>query len=167
MFQKLDWQKVLSANADTASWAAKIARVGAPTLGTGVFDVTRADRLILMPFGTDTADQQFSMRVWGWRQVAGVADGFWTPTIIAQVKCTLCTAAGVASRVVASTELFCDYIELTNGLALLSSVPANTAAQAEFSIATYERIEVAFYIEGSAVDCNALMALYNSDQPEI
>jgi hypothetical protein len=66
----------------------------------------------LVPFGTGSDNNTFSMRLVGVRKVA---DSEYLLIPLAQWACTLCADVGEAAKVILNTERFCDTITQTFG----------------------------------------------------
>lgn len=109
--------KVRTTNATDTSFAARVPTVTQPT-GAGVIAVGQggvaADKLMLVPFGADAADETFAMRALGWKIIGTV----WVPVELLVAACTLSTMTGVAGGALAETDYLVDTITV--------SIPAGT-----------------------------------------
>lgn len=83
---------------------------------TAVFK-SSGQSLYLMPFGTDAADETFSIRLVGWKKLTG-GDGvtpLWVPTHLGDVNVTLGSSVGVAGGIVTDSQYFADTLALASG----------------------------------------------------
>lgn len=120
----------------------------------------------IIPFGTGSATNTFSVRVIGWidsQPVAGSSNAvLWVPTVLCEYLCTLGTAVGVANAAVLDTEKFCDTISLvanrgTDGQDTTKASPTNNlVAQFLVDLKGSKRIELCYSV-GTNTDCNALV----------
>jgi hypothetical protein len=162
-------RKALAANSTASSFTAKIPTATAPS-GNGIFDLTDPqygmgvngrvpDRILVVPFGGNSNDETFDMRVWGWSRTVG-ADGtaVWLPQLLAQLSVVLGNIDGSA---IAANMLIADTITVTYGLAdertlgLSVMSPANDVpAAAYIGLRGCERIEFDFDLTGTGDAAN-------------
>lgn len=128
--------------------------------------------VLVIPFGTDTADQTFKFRLIGWRLAVErdseekLATAIWIPVTLGEFTATLGTSPGLAGTVIGSTQLFADTIALsgTSGnddIDISITSPAdNTIAHVKVDLAGFQKLEITFDRNSSAASCNALIALY-------
>lgn len=120
----------------------------------------------IIPFGTGSATQTFSVRVIGWTDAQPVAGSsnvpLWMPTILCEYLCTLGTAVGVASSAVLATEKFCDTVALvanrgTDGQDTTKSSPTNNLVGSFLvDLKGSKKVELCYSV-GTNTDCNALV----------
>lgn len=108
--------KALSSNANTSSFASKIATITEPS-GDGVITLATSSGCVpiaakLVPYGLGSSNDAFDMKVIGWSYVPGTSSlrKLWFPTTIGTFTCTVGAATGVAGTPVLNTELFVDTI---------------------------------------------------------
>lgn len=119
--------------------------------------------LVLLPFGGDADNDQFSLKVVGWNRVGPKAQNgldLWVSVLLAEIAVTLSSAIpGVAGRQVVATELFADTLSLTSGLAVLYQGTADIdLARAEVPVDGYEIVEVFFDLTTGGDRANFLYA---------
>lgn len=113
--------------------------------GNGIIDLIRngATKLVpwgikLWPLGQGSANDVYSLRVWGWNRVgAGSTSGketIYFPTILGEFSCTLSAFTGLASGPVLNTDLFCDTITPVAARNPDMVIAAGTALQSELRI---------------------------------
>jgi hypothetical protein len=127
--------------------------------GNGVITGVRR-KVLLVFFGTDAEDEQFNVRVLGWRKI----DDLWIPRpIVTTALVTLGAATGIVSELVDDTQFFADTIGAAGAgsdsdLEIVS--PTNDLlAGIILNPRGAQRVEVVFD-RTSAADCNALYATY-------
>lgn len=126
--------------------------------------------LLLIPIGTGSDDNTFSITILGWRATRlGVGLPLWVPTVLGVYQATLGTAVGVVNSDLGTTTRFADTVTMSVGPTFVTSgaapvtedwfmsSPSNNAIGAIFQ-RTYgfRYLEVIFTTGGSATDCNAL-----------
>lgn len=156
--------KIQSANSDDNSWDSIVPTATEPS-GDGVKTLSSAvtgnvmdiDTLILVPFGTNAANEVFDMRVWGWRPIGSL----WIPVLLCELNCTLSATTGVSGYDVADTDYLCDTLTITYGndgtdVAVVS--PANDlVAHAIVDVKGFAKVQIIFNIDTSAT-ANCLIA---------
>lgn len=113
-------RKAFATNATTTSFTAKIPTATEPT-GVGVFNLCDREYgvgnanhvptyLLLIPFGGNSADETFSLRVWGWSQVVNQTQ-LWIPQLLTELAVTLgsISAAAVAANMLMADTLVATY----------------------------------------------------------
>jgi len=140
--------KALSTSATDTSFPSRIPTATRPSTAIE----NQGDTLTFAPYGEAANDDTFDLRVIGW----SIRKDIWIPTVICQLACTHCTAVGLANRDIVAAERFCDAITLTNGIAVLPSVPANTIATATVDIEGFDFFEFTFDL-GAGANANALI----------
>jgi hypothetical protein len=120
----------------------------------------------IIPFGTGSATQTFSVRVIGWTDAQptfGTSSAvLWVPTILCEYLCTLSTAVGVAGSAVLDTERFVDTLSLvanrgTDGQDTTRLSPTgNLLANFVVNLRGSKMIELCYSV-GTNTDCNALV----------
>ena len=158
------WKNGQSTNATDTAFAALVATTTRPAASATrtVIDfpaVTRRDSgtLCVAPYGTDTNDQTFSVKVTGWkrctvRQSDTPHLDLWVSFLLCQVACTLSDSLpGVADQIVSDSEYFCDTISLTSGIATITQGTANVDT-AWFAVEAggWEIIEITGDLTGAA-----------------
>lgn len=109
---KCGWQKWLSANDASTSFASRIPTATKPTTNIveRVGSITE-NMIELVFFGAGSDDQTLDVRLIGWNRTnTSETTAIWVPTPIAQFSCTLSTAVGVAGLDVVATDRFADTI---------------------------------------------------------
>lgn len=115
----LKMRKAWSVNVTTTGYTAKIPTAAKPS-GSGVFDLFDAangiatepyvpESLQLFPYGSDTANQTFGLRLWGWSRTT---DDVWVPHLLADLSCTL---ASIDAAALTAGNLMADTIAVTTG----------------------------------------------------
>jgi hypothetical protein len=161
----------------TGSFPTRIPTIASPTTATTatatsqrVFDLIAMgvsnSNLLVVPFGTGSATQTFSVRVIGWsdsRPVDGSSNvPLWIPRILCEYLCTLCTATGVANSAVLETEKFCDTVSLvsnrgTDGQDTTKASPGgNFIGSFLVDLKGCKEVELVYSV-GTNTDCNALV----------
>ena len=121
----LTLRKALASNSLATSFTTKIPTTTAPdtvAAVNGVFDLTdpqygvgvngRIQRFIqLIPFGGNTQNLTYDMRVWGWSKT-GEATPIWIPQLLLDVTCTL---GSISATAVAANMLMVDTITINDG----------------------------------------------------
>ena len=96
------YHRALVANSTAAAFTAKVPTTTKPT-GVGVFDLFDRDVGVgmepyvpkfieMQPWGKDTANDTFDMRLWGWREVSlrePTGAGLWVPKLLLELNCIL------------------------------------------------------------------------------
>lgn len=117
--------KAISTNSTSTSFTAKIPTITAKTtnLATGVYDLLdptlgfthlaeKTSRFLhIQPFGTNSDNDTFNMRVWGWDKTTDAAPVY-SPILLAQFAVTLGNISGAA---IAADTYMADTIALTYG----------------------------------------------------
>lgn len=79
-----------------------------------------ANHIMVKPFGGNTDDFTFNLRLWGIEEgigPVGTTDtASWDATLLAEVAVTLCSAAGAAGSLVEAADLYADTLALTYGI---------------------------------------------------
>lgn len=163
--------KVLcAADATDATFPARAPTVTEPVAATspGVIEAASGSgwgqgNLLLMPFGAGADDETFSVRVWGWRKVAGTTV-LWVPVLLCEVLCTLGTAVGVAGTAVDASHRFADVLALTTGNANVSvetvSPSGNLPAHFVIDAKGAAKLECTFAKGTTSAGMNALWTGY-------
>lgn len=160
-----EWGVWQTANSTATSFASKVATATAPTDGaTGVRELSRttgivANNIMLMPFGTDAANETFKMRVIGWSKT----ESLYIPCILYEFTCTLGSATGVANHKPVNTDLFADTITLDSGNAdvdaTILSTADDTMCYAICDLKGFSLVEIIFNRNSSSASCNTLYRL--------
>ena len=153
-----NWQKLLSANSTSASFTARVPTLTQPT-GTGVVAVPPGmTRVIVMPFGTDAANETGKLQLWGWSAVRSPSGGkvLWIPRPICELTATLGTAAGVAGSEVDENQLFADTLVADKGVGVDYDFLDNTTAMLSASLIEDALLEVQFSLNSSSASLNTL-----------
>ena len=172
--------RALAANANTSAFTAKTAATTTRPSGNLVYDLGgilgagggfRA-RCKLTPFGAGSANDTFSLRVYGWSRVvsADKPDLYW-PQILLEIACTLGAMTGVAGGPVLDTELFVDTITVvteekvgTVGQTTVMSPANDTPAFAEFRLHGAELLEFDFDQTLNSPTMNALLQFLGGEK---
>lgn len=160
-------RKARSVNATDTSFPAKAPTATEPSgdagtaTGASVIDVGHhcgvgQTHALLVPYGTGDADDVFAMRAVGWYQVGNdPASDLWLPVVLAELTCTMGTAAGVADTQVPAAGLFCDTLVIVSeptttadttrdGLVRVVTLPANGVAMAVVPLLGCRKLELTF-----------------------
>lgn len=151
----------------TQSRGAGAAQATAPAIidmyGGGV---TSTNMLKLVPYGTDTNNLTFSMRVIGWSKLdeGDKNTTIWIPIILGEVSCTLSSSCtGVAGGIIPAATYFCDTIAVTYGTSgidlSVTSPAADIPAHVVVDTKGCQFVEVQFDMTGAASG-NALYSAY-------
>ncbi len=143
---------------------------GASVIDLGVGGVIAQNFLLIVPYGTGSDTNTFSLRVIGWRVLPGVqgtTKDLWVPVNLLELACTLTTAVGIAGSPIGTGERFCDTITVTKGSTLSGEAPSenilspanDTIGCALVDLKGFQKVELSFTTGSSATDCNALVAL--------
>jgi hypothetical protein len=105
------WKKLLSANGTDTSFAARKSTLTRPS-GSGVIDAgdgtfTR-NAILLRPFGTDTNNNTFLLRVLGWN--LEISTNSWEYALLADLSVTLGNIQGTAGCAIAAADFEADTI---------------------------------------------------------
>lgn len=114
-------RKAFAANSTSADFTAKIPTSTKPT-GTGVFDLCDSQYgvgtnglvpqfLQLIPFGGNSNNETFSLRVWGWSQVVNQT-ALYIPQLLVELAVTFGSIDGTA---IATNMLMADTLVVTYG----------------------------------------------------
>jgi len=118
--------------------------------------------VVLLPYGTGSATNTFTMKVYGWEEVFSKTFplALYVPRILASFTCTLCTQTGVAGYAVDNTHLFCGTISLAVGNANVSneviSPTGNVIASIMLDLKGATYLGFVFSTGSSATACNCL-----------
>lgn len=162
-------QSARATNSTDGSFPSRVPTTTAPTSNDGVVTLPNDSTwLTLVPYGTDTADQTFDVRVIGWRKYGNANDTsgtLYVPMILLQFTATLGTATGVASSNVTNTNLFAD--TLSNPVAGMGTIGVNCqpTSPANNTVAHYvvdatgcQYVEICFDM-GTAASGNCLVGI--------
>lgn len=166
----------LATNNNDSSFAAKVPTATPPT-NDGVIDLKAGggvevpEWLDVYPVGVGSDEDAFSLRVIGWRRLGtnAPAKQLWVPAVLAEVACTLGTAAGVAGTPLGSSTLFADTITIVHEPTITADVtrlgtvevfnPAdNTVAYFRVKLHGVERVEFTFDQTTNSPTMNVLIA---------
>ena len=125
--------------------------------------------LNIVPYGTTTNNQTFSVRVWGWNRMPLITTPLWIPTLLVELVGTLSSA--IDATALSTSGLGCDTItatygatdEKTLGVSLISPTTDIGQASALVHLRGAEYIEFAFNTGASAVSMNALWRCMDQD----
>jgi len=176
------WVRHLPTNVTTTSYPSAADTTTAPdasgTPSTYIYVPKERNTVAIRPFGTDGANDDFLMKVYGVNPVVcgstpGTSDGTsvksYTWTELIEVQCTLGTKTGVAGGAVLNTEYYVDTIIVSDANHLPTAAYAvispadNTEATLIVDMTHYLFIAVMFDINGgssAATGANALLAGY-------
>ncbi len=172
------WRLARAVNQTSSSFVAKLATSTEPVTAatasaTSVsileigkpFALTQ-NAMMVLPFGTGSDGNTFSLRVFGWAPGAYSTSGLtsWYPTLLCELLCTLSsTNTGVASGFDpnGASDYFAKTITITYGNAnvsveAVSPAVAGLNAHAMVSAKGFQKFELTFSTGSSATDCNAL-----------
>ena len=162
--------KLHTANQTDTSFPSRIITATEPVTGTGIVDVLLQGtneanaNVLLVPFGTDAADETFNMRVIGWKLAdfgSGSTNDLWVPLPLVTCAVTLGAGTGVGSNAsLPSTEFIADTITITTGLGArdLYSPADDTLAWISVDMMGARKLEVTFD-RVAAASCNVLWAI--------
>lgn len=149
---------LVRATASTATSFAALAPTTTKPSGDGVVPIGKTSAtsrtfLLLLPIGTDAANETYDMRVSGW----GVIGTLWVPRHLVTVSVTLGTQVGVAGTNVTDSTYFADTITYSKGdeATRISSPADNTIAWVRVDMQGCSLAKVEFDSTGSAT-ANAL-----------
>lgn len=136
------FRKAFAANKIATEFTAKVPTITKP-VNDGIFDLT-ADGIIypwnlkILPYGLGSANDVFSLRIWGWSRIGGgrPPNTLWVPAMIGEFVCTLGATTGVAGSPVLNTELFCDTIAPVALMVSDYKIGAGTSVDSECRIFT-------------------------------
>lgn len=124
-----------------------------------------ANSLQMIPYGTGSATNTFTMKAYGWRRTGGVGanlTGLWVPYLLASFTVTLGTATGVGGCDVNASQLLATTIALVTGNANVSneilSPTGNVIAHIILDAKGAAYVELRFSTGGVATDCNCMVA---------
>lgn len=152
------WQKALSANSTSASFTARVPTITQPS-GTGVLSVPSGmTRLLLMPFGTDAANETGKIQAWGWSAIRSATGKkvLWIPRPICEFTLTLGTAAGVAGTEVDENQLFADTLVADKGVGVDYDFLDNTTTMLSMTLLEDALVELQFSLNSSSASLNSL-----------
>lgn len=110
------WQKAFLTNANTSAFPSKVPTITEP-INDGVLTLARESVLVqkqalILPYGLGSSNDAYSLRVLGWRLVAG--SSLWVYTVLGEFACTLGAMVGIVGTPVVNTELFVDTITVVS-----------------------------------------------------
>lgn len=139
--------QALAANSTASDFPALASSATEPT-GSGVHGAF-GNALVVVPYGTDAADETFDLKVVGWSRVVvgGIVE--WVPTEIIVVTVTLGTASGAAGGVIGDSALWADAIaggDTPKGDTdrQIPTVTANTIAWFQVNTRGVEKVQFLF-----------------------
>lgn len=176
------FRKALTTNSTSSSFPSKIPTVTEPT-NDGVIDFRRGGAnnsvpqfMQVLPYGLGSDEDAFSLRILGWRHIGegppqGSPTWLWVPVILAELTCTLGTAAGIAGAQVLNTELFADTLTIVSeptitaattrqGTVDMMSPANNTPAWFSLALDGHEKIEFVFDQTTNTPTMNALVSFF-------
>lgn len=163
----MNWRKAQTTNSTATSFSALLPTVTKPERSAtrGVFDLgDQAERsqntLLVMPYGGNDNNDIMNVKVVGWDFLKDSgARGLWVPSVICEVQGTMSsTLVGVASEDVVATELFCDTLTLTTGVAVLRTGTADIdPAWFEVDVYGYRMVELTYDLGTGGDTQNALV----------
>lgn len=111
--------------------------------------------LVVIPYGTDQADETFDFRLVGWRRIGDL----WVPAVLYEATATLGTMTGVSGEKVTDSHLLADTLSASHnpGDPVTSSPADNTPAFAVVDAQGFERVAVQFKT-GTAASAGALIS---------
>ena len=118
--------------------------------------------VLLLPFGTGSGTNTFTMKCYGWEEVfsSAIPTPLYIPRILASFTCTLCTQTGVAGYAVDNNHMFCGTISLGTGNANVSneiiSPTGNVIASILMDLKGATYLSFVFSTGSSATACNCL-----------
>jgi hypothetical protein len=166
---------VRSANSTDSSFASKVPTAdkpsGAGVLDLGGFGVANQNGVMLVPFGTGSDGDTFSLRVLAWHWISDptitkAVTTLWVPALLCELSVTLSSGnPGVAGTILGSSNYFAKSISLTTGNANVSTETVSPATSGVLAHATVDMkgaqmLEVIFTTGSSATDCNALYKFF-------
>ncbi len=178
------WRRWRTVNATDNGFPSKIttATRPAPSIGSDAAQATSAavwelasnaggkvqNTIKLIFYGAGSENNTFLARLIAWNLAhEGNPDvAVWVPTPLFEVTCTLSTAVGVGSRLIASTDRFADTIALTANSAnddidiSIRSPAANYPGVVKVDMEGPQLLEMIFTTGGVATSCNAAGWMY-------
>lgn len=170
----LPYRKAVATDNTATSWTVKIPTSTEPSKSTsgpvwwlrdpdfGICEGVYVPKFLnIVPYGTDTNNQTFSLRVWGWNRASLITTPLWVPTLLVELVGTLSNAIDYTALTAGAYG--CDTItatygatdEKTLGVSLISPTTDIGQASALVHLRGAEYIEFAFKTGGSAVSMNA------------
>lgn len=167
------YRKARSSNATDSAFASKVPTSTKPS-GTGVITLMTnvpgqpiPNLIEVCAYAVANNNDTFNFRVIGWKQLGSDPNtSLWVPRTLAEIACTVGTAAVAASgKDLLTTELFADTMSLTVGNANVTvnivSPADNTIAYASIDIQASPIVEIIFDDgTGGSGGMNALYDLY-------
>lgn len=158
-----DWSKALTANSTAAAFTAKAPTATKPSgTSTGIFDVSSSStvpsNIIICPYGTDTDNDVFGVRLWGWNWVPDLS--YWFPYKLLEISVTL----GSQAAVFAASTFLVDTITITHGNFTAVSPADNTSAFVFGKLHGAQVIEFDWDLGAGAATMNALFRTYDPAQ---
>jgi hypothetical protein len=168
------------------SWATIVPTItepggaGSGATAAAVFSLTSKDGnyaqngVKVVPFGTTSNNNTFSLRVYAWSFVRNLlvnnaSVDLWVPVNLLEVVCTLTSAMpGVTGSAISASHYFCQTITVTTGSTLSGEAaaenvvsPANgTIAHFVVDLKGFQKLQLDFSVNGgSATAMNALLSL--------
>lgn len=178
--QSQRFRKARSVNATNTSFPSKIPTKTQPSgdagTATGASVIDLMDPLVVsglsqnsvmvVPYGTGDDDDEFAMRVIGWRRLGSDPEtDLWVPYKLCELTCTMSTAVGVAGTGVVAAERFCDTLSVVTNMGnanvdvVVFSPQDNTVAHAVIDLKGAQMLEITFDMTtGDPTDANCLLA---------
>lgn len=166
---------VRAANDTSSSFGSRVPTTDKPS-GSGVIDLggygmANQNGVLLLPFGTGSDGNTFSLRVLAWHWIVDplitkAKPTLFVPFLLCELSVTLSSGnPGVAGSILGSTQYFAKSISLTTGNANVSAETLSPAASGVLAHATADMkgaqmLEVIFSTGSSATDCNALYKFF-------
>jgi hypothetical protein len=149
-------------DAGTATGASVLDLVGGGASGGGGVFVQNG--AVIVPYGTGSDGNTFSIRILSWKSYGLGAGKIWVPILLAELLCTLSSGNPGVGSLITSSMLFAKTITITTGNAgvsidVISPAASAILASAMLDLKGVSRLELSFSTGSSATDCNALISL--------
>lgn len=172
-------QRILATNSSASAFASKVPTLTKP-VNDGVLDLANDSGIIavqkmkLWAVGVGSANDAFSVRVWGWSKLAAGPSGnrdVWIPSVLAELAFILGATTGVAGTRFPATELIADTVTIVTegtitepttrqGNIYTYSPAGDLVAFALVPLQGFELVEFDFDQTTNTPTMNALVSLY-------
>ena len=115
-----------------------------------VFETPAGSNLMLMPFGTDAANEVFAFQVMGWANAHNGTNEIWTPFELWTGNCTLHSTTGVSGKHISNTDFFCDAITQTGGIDAAKELSCAVGALVQLDHLGFPVISIEFNMDTAA-----------------
>lgn len=163
-----EWSIALTANSTATAFAARIPTTTKPAGASGiskVIEVGGLTELLLIPYGTNSDNDEFDVRVIGWKKIpltTAIRTNLWIPSTRMEGTAILNSALpGIAASHVIATEYFADTFTVDEGIGVVfqstNAVPMCALVQCD--ITGFDLIEIDFDLGTGAAAMNCLYSV--------